>query len=77
MSDPQNDKHQLLRQLAAVPSHAKQVMEFGQQLVQSAQLAQDIAVPLHDFVSCMPENQFASGQLQGQVQNWRRGKTPQ
>ena len=72
MSDEaKKKKEELLRLLSDVKTKAAQLENMGQEIVQSARFAQDVAAPTRDYVAEMPSGTLAPKQVEHQIDTWR------
>jgi len=69
--ETKKQREELLRLLSDVKTKATQLENMGQEIVQSARFAQDVAAPTLDYVSEVPSDSLAPKQVEHQIEAWR------
>lgn len=71
MSDGLQKRDELVRLLVGFPAEAAQMEKLGQDIIQSARMAGDVAGPLLEIVENLPESELSPERLDGEIATWR------
>jgi hypothetical protein len=69
--EPTSRKDKLLRLLSDVEPEARRLEELGQDIIRSARLARDMAAPLYQVVSQVPNDALQPDVCDRQIEGWR------
>jgi hypothetical protein len=72
MSDEQaKKKEELLRLLSQVDPEAARIAAIGKELIQAASLSRDVAAPMREIVTQLPNNALPPAQLDRSIKGWQ------